>query len=625
MCGFSGFTNPSNYQKDKSTLKRMLYPIEHRGPDENDIFINNKIALAHYRLSIIDLQGGHQPRIDHKNNNYLVFNGEIYGYKKIAKQLEIKGIKFKDNSDTEVLFQSLNHLGVEKTLNLIDGMFAFAYFNGNNNTLWLARDRMGEKPLYYAEKNNRIYFSSELSGITSSNIFNLNDIDENSIINFLQLDYIPFEKTLIKKIYKVLPGQFIKFSNNTIMKKQYHLINNNDKLNLSLDEASENLNLLLENSVKDRLIADVPVGVFLSGGIDSSLIAYYAKALNSNIQSFTIKMENDSYDESKYAELVAKKLNIKNNVAEFNNAEIIKSLDVIENKMDEPLGDPSILPTYLLSQFTKNHVKVALSGDGADELFCGYAPFKSLKYLKYLKLFPKFFGKYLHSTMDCIPSKDNYMSYHFILKNVSKGFGWPQNQQVFRWMSPFSDINFSNLLKKELSNKYFTENYWDTILPINNKNSNIIDDLSKNFIKLYLPNDILTKVDRASMFNGLEVRSPFLSKSLVDFAIKIPNKYKLQNNNTKFLLKHLANNKLPQIIQKRKKHGFAIPLAEMMRGPLKEKIADTLLSTNNELSNYFDVKNVEKVLKKHWNGLDNRKPLWAMYILYKNFEKLSKS
>ena len=625
MCGFSGFTNSYNLKNQETILKKMLNPIKHRGPDENNTFINKNIALGHYRLSIVDLKGGHQPRINKETNHYLVFNGEIYGYKKISNELKKKGIKFKDNSDTEVLFQSLNHLGVENTLKLIDGMFAFAYFDGNNKSLWLARDRIGEKPLYYGKNCNSIFFSSELSGIIASKMFNTKAIDENSIISFLQLDYIPNDKTLIKNIHKVLPGEVIKFQNNEIVKKQYFSINYNKKLNINLNEAKKNLNLLLEKSVKERLVADVPVGVFLSGGIDSSLIAYYAKNIMPNIQSFTIKMTNSTYDESEYAKLVSKKLKIKNNIAEFDDDEILKSLEIIENKIDEPLGDPSILPTFLLSKFAKNYIKVALSGDGADELFCGYTPFKSIKFLKLLNLVPKSIGNYIHSSMSNIPSRDNYMNYHFILKNVSKGLGWPQHQQIFRWMSPFSDYNISTLLRDNLSKKYFNENFWNTILPNKINNMDITDQISEQFISHYLPNDILTKVDRASMYNGLEVRSPFLSKSIIDFSFNLANNHKLKNFNTKFLLKKLSNNKLPKTIYKRKKHGFAIPLAEMMRGPLKEKISDTLLSNSNEISNYFNIKNIEKILNKHWDGLDNRKPIWAMYMLYKNYENISKT
>jgi len=625
MCGFSGFTNPPSEKIAESILKKMMSPIQHRGPDAESIYINDKIALGHYRLSIIDINGGQQPRIDKENKNYLVFNGEIYGYKKHAKLLKNYGINLRDESDTEVLFQSLTHLGVEKTLEMIDGMFAFVFYEGKSNTLWLARDPMGEKPLYYSSHKNNIYFSSEASGIVASGIHKNNNIDKCALLQYLHLDYIPHNKSLIKGIQKVLPGEVIKIKKDATSKRNYFSLNQNIKKKTSLTEATELIDQLLEKSVKDRLIANVPVGIFLSGGIDSSLIAYYAKKLNSNITSFTIKMENDTYDESNYAKLVADRLGIKNNIAEFNDNEIIKSLEIIENKMDEPLSDPSILPTFLLSKFAKENVKVALSGDGADELFCGYAPFKSANYLKILNLIPQKFGHMLTSIMENIPSQDNYMSYHFMIKHVSRGFGWPSHQQVFRWMSPFSDNNISKLLNKEFTSDYSAKKIWDEILPKEkNAKNNTIDELSKIFSKLYLPNDILTKVDRASMYNGLEVRSPFLSKEIVNLSLNLPNKYKLKNGETKFLLRHLSKKKLPKIIATRKKHGFAIPLAKMLRGPLKEKVEDTLLSNNCSISKYFNRPELENLLKNHFKGFDNRKPIWAIYMLYKNTERLSR-
>ena len=505
MCGFSGFTNPSSDKIAESILKKMMSPIKHRGPDAESIYINDKIALGHYRLSIIDIDGGQQPCIDKENNNYLVFNGEIYGYKQHAKLLKNYGINLKDESDTEVLFQSLIYLGVEKTLDMIDGMFAFVFYEGNSDTLWLVRDRMGEKPLYYASYRDNIFFSSEVSGIAASGMHKNNIIDQDALLQYLHLDYIPNNKSLLKGVQKVLPGEFIKIKKNEISKTNYFSINQNSKKDIQLKEATKSIDQLLEKSVKERLVADVPVGIFLSGGIDSSLIAYYAKKFDSNITSFTIKMENDTYDESNYAKLVANKLGIENSIAEFNSNEIMKSLEIVENKMDEPLGDPSILPTFLLSKFAKESVKVALSGDGADELFCGYAPFKSANYLKFLNLIPQNIGQVITSTMERIPSQDNYMSYHFLIKHISRGLGWPSHQQVFRWMSPFSDNNISALLNKEFISEYSPKKMWDEILPKEkNARTSSIDELSKIFSRLYLPNDILTKVDRASMYNGLE-------------------------------------------------------------------------------------------------------------------------
>lgn len=618
MCGFSGFTNPHSIRNAEEFLQEMLSPIAHRGPDTSSTHLTDKIALGHYRLSIIDIEGGKQPCMD-KKKNYLLFNGEIYGYKENSILLKKNNIHLRDESDTEVLFQSLVHFGVEKTLKIIDGMFAFAFYESNTDTLWLVRDPMGEKPLYYSNNTKNTFFSSEVSGLSSLS----KNINKNALMHYLHLDYIPFNQSLLKGINKVLPGEIIKITQSKVSKiKYFNLKHINNNYYNNINQSLETVDQLLQKSVKDRLIADVPVGVFLSGGIDSSLISYYAKNINPDISSFTIKMGNDTYDESKYAKLVANKLGIRNYIADFNNTEIIQSLEFIEKKIDEPLSDPSILPTYLLSKFAKEKVKVALSGDGADELFCGYAPFKVANYLSILRFLPKNMGNLITSIMEKVPSQDNYMSYHFLIKHVSRGFGWAPNHQVFRWMSPFSDNNINKLLQKDFIEEYLPSNSWENIIP---KDKSSVNSLSNIFIQHYLPNDILTKVDRASMYNGLEVRSPFLSKSIINFSQNIPNKHKIKNGKTKFLLRALCQKKLPEIISKRKKHGFAIPLAKMMRGPLKEKIEDTLLSSNKNLNDIFNKKNIEKILKDHSNGIDNRKPIWAIYMLYKTTERLVKN
>jgi len=346
---------------------------------------------------------------------------------------------------------------------------------------------------------------------------------------------------------------------------------------------------------------------------------------NKNVTSYSIRMNNSSYDESNYAKIVANVIGIKNKVADFDNNSIMESVEFIEDNMDEPLSDPSIFPTYLLSKFARTEVKVALSGDGADELFCGYAPFKAINYLFLCSLFPKIFGNIISYLTESIPSKDAYMSLHFLIKHVSRGLGWPMHQQVFRWMSPLSDKNILNLLNQDFISTNHIENNWNNLLQNDSyNNKNIIDTLSEQFQKFYLPNDILTKIDRASMYNGLEVRSPFLSKSILHFSHSLPNNYKLKNGHTKLILRQMASDIFSKSISYRKKHGFAIPLAQMIRGPLKEKIQETLLSENIPISQYFNKNKLEKLLSSHHKGLDNRKPIWAIYMLYKNSERLMK-
>ena len=333
-------------------------------------------------------------------------------------------------------------------------------------------------------------------------------------------------------------------------------------------------------------------------------------------------MSDASYDESKYAKMMADHLQIKNYCVELDNNSILNSLNEIESKIDDPLGDPSLIPTYIVSKFAKKYVKVVLSGDGADEIFNGYSPFKVAKYLKFINYLPKLVGSSISTLMEKIPSQDKYMGYHFIIKHVSRGIGWKPSHQIFRWMSPLSDKNLTDLLNK----KYIPHETWENIIPSSSMdNLNDTNKILKLFTNYYLPNDILTKVDRASMYNGLEVRSPFLSKDLVEFALKIKNNLKQDNKETKIILRELADHqKLPKSIITRKKHGFAIPLSEMIRGSLKEKIEDTLLSKNLDISNYFNREQIEKLIQQHHKGINNTKPIWSIYILYKTFERLAK-
>ncbi len=619
MCGFSGFMPSISEEKDKVFLSSMLRRIKYRGPDKTSIYRNNKIALGHHRLSIIDLEGGNQPAYDPQTKDCLVFNGENYGYKNLAKQLKAKGIKLQDSSDTEVLFRLLINFGAEETLKKIDGMFSFVYFCAKNNSLYMARDRAGEKPLYYAMYNDFLIFGSEIKTITDFPLFK-KELNYSAIADYLHLDYITLNKTLFNKIKKVQPGEYIKYHKKIISNHVYWKFTQRIKKNLSEEFAADHLETLIDESVKNRLIADVPIGLFLSGGIDSSLIAYYSKKYAKKIESFTIKMDNESYDESEFASVVSKHLKIKNHILLLKESDLLNSLSDIEKKIDEPLNDPSIIPTYLVSKLAKRHVKVCLSGDGADELFSGYSPFKHIKIMKLLSFFPKPIGELLYKISSGISFKDNYMSYMFLFKQISKGIGYETNQQIFKWMSSFT--------RSEI-NKIFLQNLKDTCL----KNKDIInflgnckidkridvhDQITQMFFENYLPNDILTKVDRASMYNSLEVRSPFLDKNVMEFASSLNNSLKIKSK-TKYILRKICKDKLPRNIINRKKHGFAIPLANMLRKSLKDKVTDTLLSNNN-ISNFISKSYIQKILEKHQNGLDLRKQIWSLYILEKTLE-----
>ena len=620
MCGFAGFYPSISKEKNEIFLQLMLNEIIYRGPDNSSIFINNSIALGHHRLTIIDPQGGAQPSFDRETKDCLVFNGEIYGYKKHANYLKKIGISLLDLSDTEVLFKLLINFGIEKTLQRVDGMFSFAYYNAKEDSLYLARDRTGEKPLFYSFYKNHLLFGSEVKTITQFPLLK-KKLSYEAIADYLHLDYISLDKTLIEGINKVQPGQYLKYQNNRLISRNYWKLNLKFKKDFSEKIALTKLDQLISQSVRDRLIADVPVGLFLSGGIDSSLISYYSKKFSSNIKSFTVKMHNSSYDESKYAELVSSHLNIKNHSFYLNEEDLLDSLLEIENKLDEPINDPSIIPTYLVSKFAKQHVKVVLSGDGADELFSGYSPFKYLHIIKILSRFPKSVGRFFYSLFRNIKSKDNYMNILFLITQISKGVGYNANQQIFRWLSSFTESDIKEIFSKSFFEAYSKNNNVIDYLGSNSLDTNleIHDQIAKMFFENYLPNDILLKVDRASMYNSLEVRSPFLDKRVIEFSTLIPNKYKIKNG-TKTILRKLSENKLPESIIKRRKHGFAIPLAKMLRTSLKNKVSDTLLSNNAKVLEFVKKEKLSKILDGHNKGKDNRKMIWSLYILEKCIE-----
>ena len=623
MCGFAGFFPSFNDNRNYKIIKDMLLPIKYRGPDDTDIFINNKITLGHHRLSIISLEGGKQPCYDRSSGDCLVFNGEIYDYKKHRKTLLRNNISLIDDSDTEVLFKFLINFGIKKTLSLIDGMFAFVFYKSKSNTIYLARDRSGEKPLFYSIFKNRILFGSEIKTISCFPSFK-SVVNLSSIYSYLNLDYIPFENTLLQNINKVSPGHYVKYDHRSLSKHRYWKLNTSLKSELSFENSLHKLDYLLNSSVKTRLVADVPVGLFLSGGIDSSLIAYYAKKFNNDITTFTVKFSNQSYDESYYARIVSEHLGLKNQSISISNQELLNSLDSIENNIDEPINDPSIIPTYLISKFAKESVKVVLSGDGADELFSGYAPFKYIFLLKFLRIIPKSLGNAIYSYSSKLKQKDSYMSFRFLLKQVSKGFGYKSNEQIFRWMSSFSERDIKQLFHSKCYD-FFSDANVIKILgsKYGKKTKNLHDQISLMFYENYLPEDILMKVDRASMYNSLEVRSPFLDKDIVKFAFSIKNNYKIQDDN-KYILRKLSSGKLPNSIVKRKKHGFALPIGEMLRTSLRDRVTDNLLSESSSISSIFNKKYVEKLLYEHGKGRDHKKKIWAIYILEKCLQNIAK-
>jgi asparagine synthase (glutamine-hydrolysing) len=629
MCGLAGFTRvtgPRDAPDVRALLERMLAPIAYRGPDETGFHIDSGIALGHLRLTIIAPDGGAQPRVDEASGDALAFNGEIYGYRAHAETLKRDGVSLRDRSDTEVLFQMIRRFGVEGALERLDGMFAFVYRDGKTGTVTLARDRFGEKPLCYGTAGGQIVFASEVKSLRCHPAFADAPFDHAAIGQYLSFDYIPGARTPFAGISRVRPGHVVSFKDGRIEERAYFRLAEAGAAGRAAAEAEseaacvDRFDALLDRSVRDRLIADVPVGVFLSGGIDSSLIAALASRHAPGLTAFTIQMDEDSYDETPFARAVAQRYGLRHEVERLAGGELIRALDAVEAKLDEPFADSSIVPTFLVCEFARRHVTVALGGDGGDELFAGYAPFKLARYQAAMACLPRAAGRALRGMAAHLPSGGGYMSLDFVLGQLAAGFGQSAPSQTFHWMASFDDHERASLLADDVRASLSADLFQPVADLLAASPGAPFDDsvgrMQYLFTALYLPGDILFKVDRASMYNSLEVRAPFLDRAVAEAAFALPSRLKLKGGTTKYLLKRLAERHLPRDLVHRPKHGFAVPVAGLLRGALRDRVADTLLDRANPLASWFKRPALETMLRDHGAGRrDHRKRLWALYSL----------
>src|SRR3989339_599172 len=610
MCGIAGFVGFGN----EDIIYKMISSIQYRGPDFLGISFTENVGLAQARLSIIDLDSrSHQPFFSADKKYALVFNGEIYNYLEIKeKLLKTKNYFFRTQSDTEVLLNAYIEYGHD-CLDIINGMFAFAIYNFNEKTLFLARDRMGKKPLYFYHDNQSFVFASEPKSLffypSVKKELNLNTLNQ-----YLTFDYVPTPFSIYKNIYKLEPASYLIVKKNKITEKKiYWNVNFNEK-NISIPDAINTLDLLLNNAVKKRMMSDVPLGVFLSGGIDSSAIAYYAqKNCSQKINTFSIGFEEKSYDESNYAKKFAGHLGTNHNEQILSSKQSLTLLPEIIDKLDEPFADPSIIPTYYLSKFTREHVTVALGGDGSDELLAGYPTFISEKYAKFFRLFPAIIIKIFTEISQFLPVSDKNISLDFKINQFLKGFESNKNYTHSLWLGSFTPLMKNHLFKKDIGLQIENGNGLDVVdyFLKNIPNENYFNQILYIYYKTYLLDDILYKVDRASMFNSLEVRVPFLDTEVVNFISTLPKTYKIRNGTCKYLLKKVMRNKLPDQIINRPKKGFGIPLSKWIREDLKSDVFNILSSKDDFFSDLY----VKKILYDHISKKqNNRKLIWNLYI-----------
>ncbi|OGI18286.1 MAG: asparagine synthase (glutamine-hydrolyzing) [Candidatus Melainabacteria bacterium RIFCSPHIGHO2_02_FULL_34_12] len=630
MCGIIGIYNYTSQQgANKKALEEATSVLYHRGPDENGYFYDdaNGVGFGHRRLSIIDLSTGKQPLYNEDNSIILVCNGEIYNFPELYDRLIASGHKFKTRSDNEAIIHLYEMYGT-KCVEHLNGMFAFALWDKNKKLLMLARDRMGVKPLYYALQNNSIYFSSELKGLLALP-FIKRDLNFDALNKYLSFENIPSPSSIIKNIFKLEAGKILILQNKEVKIKQYWDIPlDSPKLDISEDEAAEELERLFALSVKRRLLSDVPVGVFLSGGIDSSLVAKFMADISpEKIKTFSIGFHEKSFDESKIAMRFSKELRSEHNQFLFDSKECLNLIPNIANLVDEPISDASILPTYFLSNFASKQLKVCLGGDGGDELFAGYQIFPVHKLIGLYNLLPRELKNLILYSANKIPPRESYLSFPFILKQFLRGIGLSNEIRMFVWMGAYLDSEKQQLLKPDIKRKITANTFENITNYLSNKFISTDSDRMLYLIsKIYLTDDILVKVDRASMATSLEVRAPFLDYEIQEFAAKLPYDYKLNRLTSKYILKKMAKKHIPGYIINRKKQGFAIPVTKWLKNDLKDILLNYTSKTYIENQGLFEYSFVEKIVQNHLDEKwDNKKLLWNLLVFQLWYEKYKPS
>ncbi len=615
----------------------MTRTLRARGPDDEGYYVGEGCGLGHRRLSIIDIGGGRQPLAAADGAVQSVVNGELYNFRALRRRLEGYGHRFVTESDSEVLGHGFAQWGAG-IVSRREGMFAFALWDARDRTLWLGRDRMGQKPLYFARHERGLLFGSELKALLAHPTFRP-DLSTTGLATYLVHECYPEEQCVFEGVSKVRPGELVRYrveddelENFTYWQPTFgRAAAVASVYGLSETALVDRLAELLLASVDRRLVSDVPLGVFLSGGVDSSVVAAAMTRLRepSTVETFSIGFSESSFDESPFAQRVADHLGTTHRMERLSAQTMLDVLPEVADYMDEPLGDASIIPTYLLSAFTRKHVTVALGGDGGDELFLGYPTFRAELVARrfdgsLLRPAGRATGRLLNETARLLPVSRGYFSLDFKLKRLALGLGHSRLARHQRWMSSF----LPESLVPVLGPLNVGEAELRAVREMLERSSNLpgssdgFDELTRHYLRLYLAGDVLVKVDRASMAHGLEVRAPFLDRELVEMALVVPWRHKLKHGQTKWLLKRLAERWLPPDIVHRSKRGFAVPIADWLRGPLRDWAHDLLAPRRLANQGVFDHDYVARLLAEHQAGrADHRKPLWTLLAFQMWFDR----
>jgi len=617
MCGIAGFiTNDKDASVDEreALLDEMCRVIAHRGPDDQGTLVKGRAAIGMRRLSIIDLAGGHQPIFNEDGTIAIVFNGEIYDYQSLKKELESRGHKFKTNSDTETIIHAYEEYG-EDCPNHLRGMFAFAIWDEPNQKLFIARDRVGKKPLYYTQtKSGAFLFGSELKSLILHPEF-VREINYESLSAYLSFGYVPDPFCIFKNVHKLAPGHTLTFQNNKITTKQFWDFSFEKTEARKEEDYLEELRSLIDEAVRIRLVSEVPLGAFLSGGVDSSaVVGYMARNMNQPVKTFSIGFNEDTYNELKYARITAKHFGTDHH--EFIvTPDICEMVDELVWHFDEPFADMSALPTYMVSKLAREYVTVVLSGDGGDELFAGYTRYVSDKKKSGFENMPRFVRERLMKPLS------ESLPYGFKGKNYLRNISLEPIDRYIDSISHFTELKKSSLFTEKMKtnlngNGFNTGHKLFRSFAEKINTGNPVDPLLYLDSKTYLPGDILTKVDRMSMAVSLEARVPLLDQKLIDFVTRIPADLKLKGFETKYIFKRAVRSFVPDEILDRPKQGFGVPLQEWINKQLRERMRETLTEQRTQGRGLFEPKYVETLLEEHERGRrDNAWQLWMLLML----------
>jgi asparagine synthase (glutamine-hydrolysing) len=617
MCGIAGkiYLDP-----ERSVCRRELHGMTdtmiHRGPDGEGIWCNENVGLAHRRLAIIDLRDvAAQPMCNEDGSVWITFNGEIYNFQELRKELEEQGHRFRTHSDTEAIVHAYEEYG-RGCLEKLRGMFAFAIWDTRDRTLFLARDRVGKKPLFYFHGADRFLFASEIKALLTDSTVPRQP-DPMAIDHFLALGYVPGPRSAFLGIRKLPPAHWLEIRDGRVETGRYWKLRYTPKRKISINDAIAELRWRLGEAVRLRLVSDVPLGAFLSGGVDSSaVVVHMAEAMNRPVQTFSVGFGSAAFDERPFARQVAQRYGTDHTelVVEAPVRDIVSRLAW---QYDEPFGDSSAVPSYAIAELTRQYVTVVLNGDGADETFAGYDWYKMDRWIQRGEIVPLKLRQWFAKLIKCFPPNGNKRGPLWKISRLAELLAMPPGRRYAQWVEHFGPEARQRLYTAAFEESVKDSNP-DTLFVSAFAQSDATDWLDTVLgadVSLYLADDLLVKMDRATMSHSLEARSPFLDHVLMEFVATLPVAFKQAWGQKKRILKAALRKKVPDALLDRPKMGFSVPLAEWFRNDLRDIANDMLLSTRAAQRGYFDHREVTRLLDEHTSGIDHGSRLWDLLVL----------